>query len=145
MNTPAQPLVRRLDSRSPGFEAELSALLQFDTDDDSSVDQAAAAILLDVRRHGDAALLEYTRRFDRLTVASAAELEIPRVDMLAALNALPLAQRRALEQAAERVRAYHERQRTESWTYREADGSVFGQKITPLDRAGLYVPGGKAA
>jgi len=145
MNTPAQPLVRRLDSRSLGFESELSALLQFDTDDDSSVDQAAAAILLDVRRHGDAALLEYTRRFDRLTVASAAELEIPRVDMLAALNALPLAQRRALEQAAERVRAYHERQRTESWTYREADGSVFGQKITPLDRAGLYVPGGKAA
>ena len=146
MNTQfSQGAVRRLDSEAAGFEVELAALLRFDTDDDSAVDQAAAAILADVRQRGDAAVLDYTRRFDRLDVQEAAQLELPRAVLEAALAGLPAAQRAALEAAAARVRAYHERQRLESWSFREADGTLLGQRVTPLDRVGLYVPGGKAA
>jgi len=138
-------LINRLDSRQPNFAAALSKLLAFEATEDESIDRAAASILADVRHRGDTALLEYTQRFDRVSVASADALEIPKSEWHAALAALPSAQRAALETAANRVRAYHERQRTDTWTYTEADGTMLGQKITPLDRAGLYVPGGKAA
>ncbi|HEX8956614.1 MAG TPA: histidinol dehydrogenase, partial [Burkholderiaceae bacterium] len=112
-------------------------------------EQAAATILADVKARGDAAVLEYTRRFDRLPAESVASLEISRADMQAALDRLPAARRSALETAAARVKSYHERQRQEcgsdGFRYTEADGTVLGQKVTPLDRVGIYVPGGKAA
>jgi histidinol dehydrogenase len=138
-------LINRLDSRDPGFASALSKLLAFEATEDESIDRAAAGILADVRARGDAALVEYTQRFDRMPHASADTLEIPKADWHAALAALPAAQRDALQAAAERVRRYHERQRAETWTYTEADGTVLGQQVTPLDRVGLYVPGGKAA
>ncbi|MVW72654.1 histidinol dehydrogenase [Bordetella sp. 15P40C-2] len=138
-------LINRLDSRQPDFAAALSKLLAFEATEDESIDRAAAAILADVRQRGDTALLEYTQRFDRVAVTSAEALEIPKADWHAALAALPTAQRNALETAADRVRAYHEHQRGETWTYTDAEGTLLGQQITPLDRAGLYVPGGKAA
>ena len=106
-----------------------------------------AAILADVRARGDAAVLDYTARFDGVTAASVAELAIPRRELLAALDAVPLARRHALEAAAQRVRSYHERQLEacgRSWSYRDGDGTLLGQKVTPLDRVGIYVPGGKA-
>ena len=135
-------LVRRLDSTSATFDADLAALLRFDTDDDSTVDRAAAAILLDVRRRGDEALLDYTRRFDR---HDAGELEIPRTAIDAARAALPSDQRAALEAASERIRRFHEHQLGDSWAIDEPDGTRVGQRVTPLDRVGLYVPGGLAA
>lgn len=138
-------LIQRLDSRDTDFASQLSRLLAFEAEQDESIDRAAADILADVRRRGNAALIDYTNRFDRMTAASIDDLEIPRADWHAALAALPTAQRNALEAAAERVRLYHERQRSETWTYTEADGTMLGQQITPLDRVGLYVPGGKAA
>lgn len=138
-------LINRLDSRDPGFTAALSSLLAFEATEDESIDRAAAAILADVRHRGDAALLEYTQRFDRVSVSSAAALEIPQAQWHAALHALPGAQRHALETAAARVRSYHERQRSQTWTYTDDEGTMLGQKVTPLDRVGLYVPGGKAA
>lgn len=138
-------LINRLDSRQPDFTAALTKLLAFEATEDESVDRAAASILADVRHRGDTALLEYTQRFDRVEVASPDALEIPKAEWYAALAALPAAQRHALETAADRVRSYHEHQRGETWTYTDADGTMLGQKITPLDRAGLYVPGGKAA
>ncbi|ALM87212.1 histidinol dehydrogenase [Bordetella sp. N] len=138
-------LINRLDARDPGFASALRTLLAFEATEDESIDRAAADILHAVRTRGDDAVLEYTRRFDRVQADSMAALEIPKDSWHAALTSLPTAQREALEAAAARVRAYHERQRGETWTYTEADGTVLGQKITPLDRVGLYVPGGKAA
>ncbi len=138
-------LINRLDSRDPGFKSALSTLLAFEATEDESIDRAAAGILADVRARGDAALVEYTQRFDRMPGASAQTLEIPKAEWQAALAALPAAQRNALEAAADRVRSYHERQRAETWTYTDADGTMLGQQVTPLDRVGLYVPGGKAA
>ena len=138
-------LINRLDSRDPGFSAALSRLLAFEAAEDESIDRAAAGILADVRQRGDAAVLEYTRRFDRVEADSAAALEIPRSEWQAALASLPTAQRNALEAAADRVRAYHEHQRGQTWTYTDLDGTLLGQQVTPLDRVGLYVPGGKAA
>lgn len=138
-------LIRRLSTRTPGFSTQLDALLRYDTDDDSDVDRIAAAILGDVKVRGDSALLEYTRRFDRHDCALVAALEILPAELSAARDQLPRAQRAALEAAAQRIRAYHEHQRMASWRYREADGTELGQQITPLDRVGLYVPGGKAA
>jgi len=137
--------IHRLDSRDPDFGRDLDALLAFEAEQDESIERAVADILRDVRRRGDAALLEYTARFDRVPAQSVAELEIPRAESQAALASLPAAQRNALEAAADRVRAYHERQRAESWSYTDPDGTLLGQQITPLDRVGLYVPGGKAA
>ncbi|ARP84873.1 histidinol dehydrogenase [Bordetella genomosp. 9] len=137
--------INRLDSRDPGFASALSSLLAFEAEQDESIDRAAADILADVRHRGDAALLDYTRRFDRVQADTVPALEIPRDSWRQALDSLPAAQRQALESAAERVRAYHERQRGQTWTYTEADGTMLGQKVTPLDRVGLYVPGGKAA
>jgi histidinol dehydrogenase len=137
--------VRRLDSASPSFDAELDALIAFEAAQDPAIDAAVAAIVADVRARGDAALLEYTARFDRLEARSVAALEISSTEMRTAFEHLPTPQRDALQIAAARVRAYHERQTMTSWTYRDADGSVFGQQVTALDRVGVYVPGGKAA
>ncbi len=137
--------IRRLASSAPGFDAELARLTALEAAQDEEVDAVVAGILADVRGRGDAAVLEYTRRFDRVDAPSVAALEIAREALEAERARLPPAQRAALETAAERVRRYHERQRVESWSYREADGTLLGQKVTPLDRAGLYVPGGKAA
>ena len=138
-------LIQRLSSQSGQFGAQLRTLLAFDASQDESIERATADILNHVREHGDSAVLDYTRRFDRVQANSVAELEIDRSQWLAALDSLPAEQRSALEAAAERVRRYHQRQRAESWSYTEDDGTVLGQKITPLDRVGLYVPGGKAA
>ncbi len=137
--------LKRLASGAPDFEARFSALLAFEGAQDAAVDAAVAGILEDVRRRGDAAVLEYTRRYDRVQAASVAALEFTRDEMQRALVALPAASRSALEQAAARVRAYHERQVTQSWSYRDADGTRLGQQVTALDRVGIYVPGGKAA
>lgn len=139
------PLIKRLDSRSDDFAQTLRTLLAFDASQDEAIERVSADVLKDVQHRGDAALLEYTRRFDHVQAQSVAELEIPKAEWQAALAALPAEQRSALETAARRVQAYHEHQRTETWTYTEPDGTVLGQKITPLDRVGLYVPGGKAA
>ncbi|SHH69050.1 histidinol dehydrogenase [Pollutimonas bauzanensis] len=138
-------LITRLTTQSDSFERTLRALLAFDASQDESIERATADILRDVQARGDEAVLDYTRRFDRVAAPGIAALEIERGEWLAALIALPGEQRRALETAAERVRVYHDHQRAQTWTYTEADGTVLGQKITPLDRVGLYVPGGKAA
>jgi len=137
--------IRRYSTRQPDFDARLAELLAFDTAQDPAVDAAVAAILADVKKRGDAAVLEYTARFDRVTAKSLAELQIAPADMRSALESLPRAQRDALQAAAERVRSYHEQQRMQSWTYRDDDGNELGQQVTALDRVGLYVPGGKAA
>jgi histidinol dehydrogenase len=143
MNAPFA--LRKLDADAPEFEREFVALIAFEAAQDPAVDAAVAGIVADVRARGDAALLEWTAKFDRHTPASAAALEIPAAEMRAAFEALPSAQRAALEAAAARIRAYHERQKMASWSYREADGSELGAQVTPLDRVGVYVPGGKAA
>ena len=137
--------IRRLSTRDPGFAADLERLLAWDAALDDSVQQVAREILRDVRGRGDRAVLEYTRRFDRIAAASARELEIPRDRLRRALSAIPAAQRAAIEHAAARVRDYHQHQKAASWSYTEADGTVLGQQVTPLDRVGLYVPGGKAS
>jgi histidinol dehydrogenase len=141
----SQTAIRRLDARAPDFPATLDALLAFEPSADERIDRVVTEILRAVRERGDAAVLEYTRRFDGLDALSAEELEVPQSELKAALDGLGRQQREALELAVERVRLYHERQRGESWTYTEADGTVLGQKVTPLDRVGLYVPGGRAA
>jgi histidinol dehydrogenase len=135
----------RLDSAAPDFRDRLDRLLQFDDATDAAIEQTVAAILQDVRARGDAAVLEYTERFDRLRADTLASLELDAAALAAARDGLPVATRTALEAAALRVRRYHERQVQHSWTYTEDDGTVLGQQITPLDRVGLYVPGGKAA
>ena len=140
------PLVlRRLDAAAPGFEREFAALIAFEAAQDPAIDVAVAAIVADVRARGDAALLEYTAKFDRMTVPSASALEIPAAEMRAAFEGLPAPQRAALETAAARIRAFHEHQKLASWSYRETDGSELGAQVTALDRVGVYVPGGKAA
>jgi histidinol dehydrogenase len=139
------PDVRRLATTDAGFEAELARLLAFEAAQDERVERVTAEILEDVRSRGDAALIDCTARFDRWTPRDAAELVVPPQRVRAALEALPPAERDALALAAERIRVYHERQRQESWRVAEADGTVLGQQVTPLDRVGLYVPGGKAA
>ena len=141
--------IRRLETANPDFKKQLTALLAFEASEDEAIDRAAAGILADVKARGDAAVLEYTNKFDRLHAADMAALEISWEECHAALNALPAARRVALQTAADRVRAYHQRQHQEcgsdGFVYTEADGTLLGQKITPLDRVGLYVPGGKAA
>ncbi|MHB1093124.1 histidinol dehydrogenase [Thiobacillus sp.] len=135
----------RLDSTEPDFQVRLARLLQFDDAADAAIEQTVATILRDVKTRGDAAVLEYTERFDHLPAASVASLELKPAQLQAALEALPTDTRQALEAAADRVRRYHEKQIQRSWTYTEDDGTVLGQKVTPIDRVGLYVPGGKAA
>ena len=137
--------LKRLKSGAPDFETQLSALLAFEGAQDPAVDAVVAGILEDVKRRGDAAVLDYTRRFDRVQAASVAELELTREEMQRALATLPAASRSALEQAAVRVRSYHEKQLAQSWSYTDEDGTRLGQQVTALDRVGIYVPGGKAA
>ena len=136
---------RRLSSAQRGFDAALEDLTRYEATQDASVESAARAIIDDVRRRGDAAVLEYTNRFDRMSVPAIDALGIPASELSIALASLPAEQRDALAAAAERVRRFHERQKAEPWEFREADGTVLGQRVTPLDRVGLYVPGGKAA
>lgn len=137
--------ITRLDSRAPDFQRRLDALLAWEPLQDGAIERTVAEILREVRRRGDEALLEYTRRFDRVEVADAAALELPRAELQAALDSLGGAERDALQAAAARIRAYHSHQLAKSWSYVEADGTRLGQQVTPLDRVGLYVPGGKAA
>lgn len=138
-------MMRRLSSHAPDFAATLEALLAFDHATDEGIEKTVADILSQVRQRGDAAVLEYTQRFDGLAAHSMAELTVSANELAAAFAAIPAVQRQALEVAAARIRSYHQRQKAESWDYIEADGTRLGQKITPLDRVGLYVPGGKAA
>jgi len=140
--------LRTLKSSDVGFGAALTALLAYSAETDEAIETSVAAILADVRARGDAAVLDCTRRFDGLDAASVASLEVHASDMRAALVGLPDAQRLALESASERVRDFHQRQLEatgKSWSYRDADGTLLGQKVTPIDRVGVYVPGGKAA
>ena len=137
--------IRRLSTRQPDFNTQLDKLLAFEATQDNQLDETVAAILADVRTRGDGALLDYTRRFDRMDVHDSAALELSPAVLRAAFEGLPAAQRSALEQAAQRVTAYHQKQLQVSWSYTETDGTLLGQQITPLDRVGLYVPGGKAA
>jgi histidinol dehydrogenase len=137
--------MRRLKTTQPDFDARLGELLAFESAQDPQVDAVVASILSDVKARGDAALLEYTRRFDRVRADTIAELEASAAECADALARLPQSRRAALETAARRVRDYHERQRAGSWTSHDDDGNELGQKVTPLDRVGVYVPGGKAA
>jgi histidinol dehydrogenase len=139
--------IRKLDSTHDGFQQELHSLLAFEAATDDAIETAVARILADVNQRGDAAVLEYTNRFDRVNAAGMAAFDLSQAELQAALDALPDAQRAALQTAAERVRAFHERQKQElnGFTYTEPDGTILGQRVTPLDRVGIYVPGGKAA
>ena len=137
--------LRRLSTAQAGFEAELEALTRYEAAQDDAVEAAVRAIVADVRKRGDEAVLEYTRKFDRLQAKSMSELEVPRARLEAALAALPAGQREALQTAAARVRAFHERQLAQSWEFTDAEGTRLGQRVTPLARVGVYVPGGKAA
>jgi len=137
--------ITRLDTRDPAFSAQLEALLAWDEASDADVHQRVVEIVDRVRREGDAALLEYTARFDHYPAASVADLELGREALRKAWESLPKAQTQALETAAARIRAYAERQKQASWLHEDDDGTLLGQQITPLDRVGVYVPGGKAA
>ncbi len=137
--------IERLSSQDGNFWPRLGELLAWDSVSDDAVFATVNGILKDVRTRGDAAVVEYTNRFDRMSVSGMQELEIPPARLQQALATIPAAQRTALEQAAARISAYAERQKLESWRYTEADGTLLGQQVTPLDRVGLYVPGGKAA
>lgn len=137
--------MQRLNSGDAGFGERLQALLAFETAQDPTVDERVAAICADVKARGDAALIEYTNRFDRMQAASMAELTLGRDALEAAFLRLPEAQRAALSAAAGRVRRYHEKQLAHSWQYEDEDGTLLGQQVSPLDRVGIYVPGGKAA
>ncbi|MGQ3092544.1 MAG: histidinol dehydrogenase [Roseateles sp.] len=141
-------LVRQLSTTDADFAAEFERLRFWSAADDAAIEARVAEILADVQKRGDAAVLEYTARFDRMTVDSVGALEITQAELQAALASITPAQAAALQAAAKRVRAYHERQLEacgRSWSYRDEDGSLLGQKVTPLDRVGIYVPGGKAA
>ncbi len=138
----------RLSTAAATFEADFAARLHWSADTDAAIEQRVADILADVQKRGDAAVLEYTARFDGLTASQLSALELTQAELKAAFDAIPQAQRDALQAAAKRVRSYHEAQKKasgESWSYRDEDGTLLGQKVTPLDRVGIYVPGGKAA
>jgi histidinol dehydrogenase len=140
--------LRALDSSAPGFDADLAKLLAYSAETDRAIEASVESILADVRARGDAAVLEYTRRFDAIEAATMAALEVGPGELAAALAELPAAQRRALDAAAARIRDFHERQLEacgRSWSHRDPDGSLLGQKVTPIERVGIYVPGGKAA
>ena len=140
--------LRQLATTAADFESEFARLRHWSADTDAAIEQRVADILADVQARGDAAVLDYTARFDGLSADSVAALELTREELKAAFEAITPAQRSALEAAAARVRSYHERQLAasgQSWSYRDEDGTLLGQKVTPLDRVGIYVPGGKAA
>jgi histidinol dehydrogenase len=138
----------RLSTADAQFEVDFASRLHWSADTDDAIEQRVADILADVKQRGDAAVLDYTQRFDGLQAPNVKALEITQTELQAALDSLPAAQRDALQAAAARVRTYHEAQKKasgESWSYRDEDGTLLGQKVTPLDRVGIYVPGGKAA
>ncbi len=137
--------IKKLNTTSPDFNQQLQALLAWDEADDLDVQHRVLDIIADVRKRGDAAVIDYTNRFDKREVVNASELEMSKETLKAAWENLPADQAQALQTAANRIRAYAEHQKIQPWQYTEADGTVLGQKITPLDRVGLYVPGGKAA
>ena len=137
--------IQRLSTVDADFAAKLKTLLAFEAAADDPIERTVATILADVKTRGDAAVVDYSNRFDRLSAASMAALELSRDELEKALAGLPADRRAALEAAAQRVRAYHEKQKLDGWSYTEANGTLLGQMITPLDRVGLYVPGGKAA
>jgi histidinol dehydrogenase len=137
--------IRRLSANQAGFREELDRLLAWETVSNEDVNNIVKEVVENVRTNGDTALLDYTARFDRMQLQSGAELEISQERLQKALETIPSAQREALEISAQRVRAYHEKQVQNSWSYEEADGTMLGQQVTPLDSVGLYVPGGKAA
>jgi histidinol dehydrogenase len=143
--TPPRLALRRLDTAFPGYDEALAELVAFEAAQDAGIDAAVATIVAAVRARGDKAVLEYTKRFDKLAAKSVAELEIAPAELAAAYAAIDPAQRDALAEAAARIRAFHEHQRGESWTIAGADGGELGQRVTPLDSVGIYVPGGKAA
>ena len=138
-------VINRLDSKEQGFTEQLAQLLAYDEAQDSQIELAVSEILTNVRHIGDAAVVVYSRQFDGVQATSMVDLEVSKEACEAALAALPAEQRDALTQAAERIRSYHMRHKSQSWSYQEEDGTVLGVKITPMDRVGLYVPGGKAA
>ena len=137
--------IKQLTTESENFQQDLEAVLAWDASTDNGVEDTVKAILADVKTRGDAAVLDYSRQFDHIDAESMGDLELSLSNAKEALARIPVSQRTALEAAADRVRSYHEHQKQESWTYTEADGTVLGQQITALDRAGLYVPGGKAS
>jgi len=140
--------IRQLDTRTPDFESEFERVLHWSADDDREIEQRVVEILADVKARGDEAVLEYSARFDALPATSMAALELAPSDFAAAWAAITPAQRHALEQAAQRIRSFHEHQLEacgRGFSYRDDDGNLLGQKVTPLDRVGIYVPGGKAA
>lgn len=137
--------IRRFSTTDQDFDSKLKTLLAFETAQDDSIDVVVANILKDVKTRGDAAVLEYTNRFDKTDATKLSDLEISQADLQSALESLPIVQREALQAAADRVRSYHEKQLMASWTYKDDDGTLLGQQVTSLDRVGLYVPGGKAA
>ncbi|MEQ6918347.1 histidinol dehydrogenase [Halomonas aquatica] len=137
--------IARLSTSQADFDRRLAERLAWDGVSDAAVKQRVDEILAEVRTRGDAALVEYSNRFDRLAVTSMAELTLGEQRLREAYEGLPGDQREALSAAAERIRVYHEHQKPESWHFTEADGTVLGQQVTPLDRAGIYVPGGKAS
>jgi len=134
-----------LDAGDDGFDDKLERLLDRNQQAHPEVEQTVRQIVDDVRARGDVAVLDYTGKFDQFTVAATAELELDPAELKKSFDGLPSAQAVALQQAADRIRLYHERQKQETWTYTEDNGTLLGQKVTPLDRVGLYVPGGKAA
>ncbi|MGE8333440.1 MAG: histidinol dehydrogenase, partial [Pseudomonas putida] len=137
--------IARLNAADPDFARHLDHLLSWESVSDDAVNQRVLDIIKGVRERGDAALVEFTQRFDGVAANSIDDLILGRERLELALTRITPVQREALEKAANRVRMYHERQKQDSWQYTEADGTVLGQKVTPLDRAGLYVPGGKAS
>jgi histidinol dehydrogenase len=137
--------ITRLSTRQADFDTRLTKLLAFEEAADDQLEVTVAAILADVRKRGDAAVLDYTRKFDRLALADAGAMELPRTELKAAFDGIPAEQKNALEQAAQRVTDYHKKQVQLSWNYLDDDGTMLGQQVTALDRVGLYVPGGKAA
>ncbi|MFZ9161012.1 MAG: histidinol dehydrogenase [Burkholderiaceae bacterium] len=137
--------ITRLNTAQADFQDRLRSMLAFDAEQDESITTTVKAILADVRQQGDEAVLRYTERFDRVAAQSVAELEISQTELKAAFDGLPADHRQALQAAAQRIRSFHDKQRQESWTIQDEHGSTLGQRVSPLDRAGLYVPGGKAA
>jgi len=137
--------IKQLSSLDSDFDVRLDQLLAWENVSDGQVEEVVNDVLRNVRQQGDSALVDYTNRFDRRQITSISELSITKDELQKALDSLPAAEREALELAAKRIRHYHQHQKQESWNYREADGTLLGQQVTPLDRVGIYVPGGKAS
>ena len=137
--------IKRLSSTDPGFTEALKTITSSEDEQNLEINATVSEILANVKKGGDDAVLEYTCHFDHLDAASISQLELSKEELLRALQSLPTMQREALEQAAKRIRDFHEKQITRSWSYTEPDGTLLGQKVTPMDRVGLYVPGGKAS